>query len=98
LVNRLEAPGGDQPGAGIGWHTFTWPLLQCRSKCLVHGFLCQFEITQQANQGGQHPTGFVAVEVVDGVLHRSIVSFMECLSWSAFRVFPDNYTAQNTGW
>lgn len=55
--DRLESPGGNQPGTGTLRHAIPRPALQRRGKRIVHRILRQIEITQQPNERGQNPPG-----------------------------------------
>ncbi len=53
-VDGLEAAGRYEPRAGIRRHTLARPLLHGCTKGFVQRFLRQVEITQHANQCGEH--------------------------------------------
>jgi hypothetical protein len=65
VVDGLEAPGGDQPGTRVVRHTALRPLLDRTAKRLVQRLLGQVEITQQADQGGEHAARLLAVKALD---------------------------------
>ncbi len=65
LVDSLEAACGHQPGTGISWHTFEGPLLQGRIESFLQHVFGKIHITQQADQGGEHPSGFLLIDRFD---------------------------------
>ena len=64
-VDRLEAARRHEPGARVVWQAVTGPLLDGRSKGVVHGLLCAIEIAEQANEGRQHAPRVGAVNGID---------------------------------
>lgn len=52
VVDGLEAPGRDQPGARVVRYTALRPLLDRTAKGLMQRLFGQVEIAEQANQGG----------------------------------------------
>lgn len=64
-IDGLEATGGHQPGARVVRNAIAWPLLQRGGEGVLQRFLGTIEITQQADQRGQDPTRFAAVDRLD---------------------------------
>ncbi len=64
-IDGLEATGGHQPGARVVRNAIAWPLLQRGGEGVLQCFLGTIEITQQADQRGQDPTRFAAVDRLD---------------------------------
>jgi hypothetical protein len=67
-VDGLETYRGHQPRARVCRHAVSRPLLQRRPERVVHGLFGAVEISQQADQRGEHAAG---VGEVDGV-HRLV--------------------------
>src|SRR5688572_2776888 len=68
-INGFESSRGNQPGAGIGWHSFLWPVLQRCRKSIMHRILSQIEIAEQADERGENATGFRPVKRIQILLH-----------------------------
>ena len=64
-VDRLEAPGGDEPGARIGGHALARPLLERRAKRFGHRFFGELKVAEQAHQRGEHAARFRPVDGFD---------------------------------
>ncbi|MNE09895.1 hypothetical protein D3C80_1025860 [compost metagenome] len=70
-VDRLEAPGGHQPGPGAGRNTVTLPAFDGNEKCFVHGLFSQVEVAQQANQCRQDAPRLLAIDRLQLCPYRS---------------------------
>ena len=66
-VDRLEAPGRDEPGARIGRHAVARPLLERRAKRVVQRFLGEVEVAEQAHQRREDAARLGAVNGFDGL-------------------------------
>src|SRR5215470_6766958 len=63
-VDGLVPSRTDYPGAGIVRDAFAGPLLDRGCKRLLGGFLGQIEIAQHADEAGDDPSEFLAVELL----------------------------------
>ena len=63
-VDRLETPGGYEPGARVRGHAFARPLLERRPERLVKRFLGDVEIAEQPDERREHAS---RLGTVDGV-------------------------------
>ena len=61
-VDRLEAPGRNQPGERIGRHAVLRPLRGGRDEGVVHRLLGAIEIAEQPDQRRQHAARMAAVD------------------------------------
>lgn len=52
-IDRLEAAGGNQPGAGIRWYPLTWPLFHRSGEGFMERLFSHIEIAQQTDQRRQ---------------------------------------------
>ena len=68
-VDRLEAPGRDEPGARIAGNAFVRPLLERRAEGVGERLLREVEVAKQAHQRGKHTPRFGAVDGRDLLLH-----------------------------
>lgn len=64
-VNRLVASGRDEPSAGIGGSSLLGPLLKGESEGLLGSFLGQVETAEEADQRGDDPAPFVAIDLLE---------------------------------
>ena len=67
-VDRLEAAGGHEPGAGVGGNAVAWPLLERRPESVVQRFLSRVEVAEQPDERSEHAA---RVGEIDGV-HRFV--------------------------
>ena len=61
-VDRLEAPGRDQPRARVRRHALARPLLERGTEGFRQRFLGEVEVAQEPHQRGEYPARFRAVE------------------------------------
>lgn len=87
-VDRLEAARGHEPCARILRDALGRPLLHRGDEGVVQRFLGDIEITEQANQGGEHPPGFGAIDRLDRV--HAIRLVQECRRLSGWRIIDGN--------
>ena len=73
VVDGLEAPSGNQPGARVARDTVARPLLDGGDEGVVQGLLGQLEIAEQADKGRQHAPRLLAVQRLDAAAQRLAV-------------------------
>nr|QPG01998.1 hypothetical protein WM98B_00145 [Acinetobacter nosocomialis] len=78
-VDRLEAAGRHQPGARIGRHTLSRPLLERDTKGIVQRLLREIEVAEQANQRREQPARLGPVD------HLQLLAHCPCRSGRRFR-------------
>jgi hypothetical protein len=64
-VNRTVASGGHQPSARVGRDPVARPALGSDRKRLLCGFLGEFEVTKEADQGSNDPTPLRAENLLE---------------------------------
>ena len=69
-VDRLEAPGRDEPRARIRGHAVARPALDGRGERVVQRLLGEVEVAEQADQRGEDAARLGAVDGVEHLAHR----------------------------
>ncbi len=64
-VDRLEAPGGHEPGAGVLRDAVPRPLLERRAESLRQGLLREVEVAEQPHQRGEHAARVLAIDLLE---------------------------------
>ena len=64
-IDGTKARGGNQPCARIRRNAVTRPSIQTHAERIVQRLLGEIEITEEADQRGQYPTRFSAVQCID---------------------------------
>src|SRR5215213_219991 len=68
-VNRLEAPGRNEPGARIGRYSIPRPLFHCNPESVLQGVFGKVKIAEQTDQGGKYAARLRPVKAIDLVMH-----------------------------
>ena len=89
-VNSFMTRRLDNPGSRIFRNSGSAPLVDGSRKCFLRSFFGDFEITDQANQGGDDPAPIGAIQHFDGLVgipaHSPMVN--NFLLACRFRHFP----------
>src|SRR5688572_13521869 len=64
-INRLEATDRHEPRSWVGGHTLTRPSLHGRSERLVHRFLGEIEVAEEADERSENAAGVVSIDALD---------------------------------
>ena len=75
-VDRLEAPGRDEPRPRIGGRTLPWPVLERRAEGFMQRLFGEIEVTEQPDQGGENAPRLGAVDGVHRVPHLPVHVFV----------------------
>ena len=78
-INGLEAPGGNQPRPWVFGYAVALPTLD--EEGIMHGLLCQVEITQQANQRCQNAPRLPPVHRLDFGAHLRQCRHQSGIRW-----------------
>ena len=98
-VDRLEAPGGDEPCARIVRNAFGGPLLERGAEGVMQRFFRDLEIAEQAHECGENAPRFGAVERLDRLADRvaHAVRLLTASAMHAGQRQPDAPAAGSTG-
>ncbi|MNV69400.1 hypothetical protein D3C71_1623070 [compost metagenome] len=80
-IDGLEAPGGNQPRPRVIGDTVALPALDGDEEGIVHGFLGQVEITQQADQRRQDAPRLPPVHRLDLGAHLHQCRHQSGIRW-----------------
>src|SRR5215217_9541124 len=61
-VNRLEAPGRNEPGARIGRYPIPRPLFHCNPESVLQGVFGKVKIAEQTDQRGKYAARLRAIK------------------------------------